>query len=85
MDADSEFPASDELMWDKATYAGSRGLIHVLFLEDSSNNNLIIAVSTAANQEIPVSNRVDFNDKSKTPTGDLLLFTLLIFAAWVSI
>jgi hypothetical protein len=68
-------------MWDKATFAGSRGPINVLFLEDSSNNVFIIVVTTEANQEILVSNHVDFNDKRKSPTEDLLLFPLLIFVA----
>ena len=81
LEADSAFPAPEELMWDKATFAGSRGPINVLFLKDSSNNVFIIVVATEANQEILDSNHVDFNDKRKRSTEDLLLFPLLIFVA----
>jgi hypothetical protein len=81
VEADSAFPAPEELMWEKATFAGSRGAIDVLFLEDSSNNDFIIVVAREANQEILNSNRVDFNDKRKRPTEDLSLFPLLIFVS----
>ena len=81
VEADSAFPAPEELMWEKATFAGSRGAIDVLFLEDSSNYSFIIVVATEANQEILDSNQEDFNDKRKRPGEDLLLFPLLIFVA----
>jgi hypothetical protein len=81
LEAASAFPAPGELMWEKVTFAGSRGPINVLFLEDSSNNIFIIVVATEANQEILYSNHVDFNDKRKRPMEDLLLFPLLIFVA----
>jgi len=81
VEADSAFPAPEELMREKATFAGSRGAIDVLFLEDSSNYSFIIVVATEANQEILDSNQIDFNDKRKRPGEDLLLFPLLIFVA----